>query len=79
METEEDILALQSVPCFGGSLKASESELLLTYLVAPYVRIPLVLNFFSDKQRMTLLQAPQLQALPSWQKVRLNPASTDLC
>ncbi|CAE7259970.1 unnamed protein product [Symbiodinium microadriaticum] len=63
VETEEDILALQSVPCFGGSLKASESELLLTYLVAPYVRIPLVLNFFSDKQRMTLLQAPQLQAV----------------
>ena len=69
METEEDILALQSVPCFGGSLKASESELLLTYLVAPYVRIPLVLNNFSDKQRMTLLQAPQLQALLPWQKV----------
>ena len=49
VETEEDILALQSVPCFGGSLKASESELLLTYLVAPYVRIPLVLNFFSGQ------------------------------
>ncbi|CAJ1380920.1 unnamed protein product [Effrenium voratum] len=62
VQSEEDILALQSVPSFG-ALKASESELLLTYLVAPYLRIPLVLNFFWDKQRMTLLQEPQLQAI----------------
>eukprot|EP00435_Cladocopium_sp_Y103_P037714 s365_g10.t1 len=63
VDCEEDILALQSVPTFGSSLKPSESELLLTYLLAPYMRIPLILNFFWDKQRMTLLQEPQLQAI----------------
>ncbi|CAL1170137.1 unnamed protein product [Cladocopium goreaui] len=73
VDCEEDILALQTVPTFGSSLKPSESELLLTYLLAPYMRIPphggswdrgpLILNFFWDKQRMTLLQEPQLQAI----------------
>ena len=38
--SSQDILALQTVPTFGSSLKPSEPELLLTYLLAPYMRIP---------------------------------------
>ena len=37
------------------------SELLLQYLTAPYLRIPLVMAFFADQMRVTALGAPELQ------------------
>ena len=50
--TEEDVLHLTNLPTFDGLLRPSESELLLTYLTAPYLRIPLVLRHFADPQRV---------------------------
>ncbi|CAM9743421.1 unnamed protein product, partial [Sphacelaria rigidula] len=45
-------LLLQSLPDFGDRLRAHDCELLLQYLTVPYLRIPLVIKFFSDPVRM---------------------------
>ncbi|CAE7254379.1 dsaVM [Symbiodinium natans] len=62
LESEDDILFLENVPTFNGALGAQDSELLLTYLTAPYLRIPLLLTFFTDRHRVSALREPQLQA-----------------
>ena len=46
--TEDDVLHVRSLPDFGGRLKARDCELLLSYLTVPYLRVPLVLQFFAD-------------------------------
>eukprot|EP00937_MAST-01D_sp_MAST-1D-sp2_P002013 g2013.t1 len=61
IDNEEDILHIRHLPDFGGRLKARDCELMLSYLTAPYVRIPLLMNFFSDPMRLTALLAPELQ------------------
>eukprot|EP00929_Paragymnodinium_shiwhaense_P044942 TRINITY_DN23026_c0_g1_i2.p1 TRINITY_DN23026_c0_g1~~TRINITY_DN23026_c0_g1_i2.p1 ORF type:complete len:4431 (+),score=980.35 TRINITY_DN23026_c0_g1_i2:153-13445(+) len=61
VHTEHDILSLEHLPTFNGSLTAAESELLLTYLTAPYLRVPLLLGFFTDRDRISLLKEPELQ------------------
>lgn len=43
-ETEDDVLHLKTPPTFDNTLRAPDSELLLTLLTAPYLRIPLVLQ-----------------------------------
>eukprot|EP00929_Paragymnodinium_shiwhaense_P090478 TRINITY_DN50674_c0_g1_i1.p1 TRINITY_DN50674_c0_g1~~TRINITY_DN50674_c0_g1_i1.p1 ORF type:complete len:4578 (+),score=1022.66 TRINITY_DN50674_c0_g1_i1:184-13917(+) len=60
---EEDVLYLKRLPTFNNTLKQADSELLLSYLTAPYIRIPLLLGFFADRERITLLREPQLQAI----------------
>ena len=40
-----------------------ESELLFSFLTVPYVRIPLVLNFFAGRDRVTYLFNEELQKL----------------
>lgn len=45
-------VALQSLPDFGDRLRARDCELMLQYLTVPYLRIPLVIKFFSDPVRM---------------------------
>ena len=40
-----------------------DSELLLSYLTVPYLRVPLVLSFFATDDRIHALQSPKLQAL----------------
>ena len=42
-------------------LSARDAELLLTYLTAPYLRIPLLLQFFADQQRLGALSSPRIQ------------------
>jgi hypothetical protein len=61
VETEDDILHIRSLPDFDGSLGARECELLLQYLTAPYMRIPLLLNFFSYENRLKTLRHTALQ------------------
>eukprot|EP00466_Bigelowiella_natans_P012371 jgi/Bigna1/86051/estExt_fgenesh1_pg.C_70337 len=61
--TEEDVLHTGIMPTFGGSMAGQDSEALLTYLTVPYMRIPLVLGFFSCKQRFMSLIDPELQDL----------------
>ena len=52
VDTEDDVLHIQKLPDFDGRLRARDCELLLQYLTVPYLRIPLVLQFFSDPLRI---------------------------
>ena len=63
VDTEEDVLHLKDLPTFDGLLRPSESELLLTYLTAPYLRIPLALRHFADPQRVRALGHKQIQGV----------------
>ena len=60
---EEDVLHLKQLPSFDGALRPAESELLLQYLTVPYLRIPLLLAFFSPQHRVILLGEPTLQEM----------------
>jgi hypothetical protein len=55
IDTEDDVLFVQNLPDFGDRLRARDSELLLSYLTAPYLRIPLVVQFFADPVKMQAL------------------------
>ena len=46
-----------------GALGQHDSELLLSYLTVPYLRIPLVMSFFASDDRIHALQSRKLQAL----------------
>jgi hypothetical protein len=61
IESEEDVLHIRYLPDFGGRLKAADCELLLQMLTVPYIRIPLVVNFFSTAERITALNSEELQ------------------
>jgi hypothetical protein len=61
IETEDDVLHVRHLPDFDGRLSARQSELLLQYLTVPYMRIPLVLQFFADQMRLTTLASEELQ------------------
>jgi hypothetical protein len=61
VETEDDVLYIRHLPDFGGRLTAHNVELLLQYLTAPYLRIPLVLSFFCDEMRMKALALTDVQ------------------
>eukprot|EP01062_Namystynia_karyoxenos_P055818 TRINITY_DN4684_c0_g1_i2.p1 TRINITY_DN4684_c0_g1~~TRINITY_DN4684_c0_g1_i2.p1 ORF type:complete len:1593 (+),score=435.58 TRINITY_DN4684_c0_g1_i2:1751-6529(+) len=60
---EADVLALPAVPTFGGALRPSDSELLLCLLTVPYIRIPLVLAFFADRDRTPALAFKEVQGV----------------
>uniref|UniRef100_A0A0G4IG68 ubiquitinyl hydrolase 1 n=1 Tax=Chromera velia CCMP2878 TaxID=1169474 RepID=A0A0G4IG68_9ALVE len=78
IETEDDVLHIKSkqLPDFERRLGAADCELLLQYLTAPYLRIPLILQFFADEMKLDALICPSLQSVvtaalfePSlWQK-----------
>ena len=63
IRSEDDVLHLtkENLPTFNGKLSRRESELLLSYLTVPYLRIPLVLNFFAQPERILALGEPQLR------------------
>eukprot|EP00755_Sulcionema_specki_P005608 Sspe_Gene.33212::Locus_16237_Transcript_1_1_Confidence_1.000_Length_12018::g.33212::m.33212 len=61
--TEDDILHIKTLPSFGDIMGQRDSELLLSYLTTPYVRVPLVLHFFATEERVSLLRAPAMQQL----------------
>ena len=63
VRTEDDILHLQTLPDFGGAFGQRDSELLLSYLTVPYIRIPLVLNFFATDDRVHALRVGSLQEI----------------
>ncbi|CAK0799438.1 unnamed protein product, partial [Prorocentrum cordatum] len=65
VNTEDDVLALKvsQLPTFNDTLRPQESELLLTYLTAPYIRVPLLCGFFVDRDRISMLREPHLQAV----------------
>ncbi|CAI5730000.1 unnamed protein product [Peronospora destructor] len=61
--TEDDIMHHTDLPTFNGTLSAEEAEYLMSYLTVPYTRIPLVVSFFSSRDRVTYLFNPMLQQL----------------
>ena len=63
MPTEDDILHAddKNLENFGGTLSPEEAERLFSYLTVEYVRLPLVLNFFSDGDRATYLFNESIQ------------------
>lgn len=61
--TEEDVLHVEDLPHFGNRLSQRHSELLLSYLTVPYMRIPLVVNFFADQTHVMALASDALQEL----------------
>lgn len=61
VDTEDDILHIRSLPDFDGTLGAKDCELMLQYLTAPYMRIPLLLHFFSYEMRLKALRSRELQ------------------
>ena len=71
VEGEDDILHLWDLPDFGSladgsrskALGQQDSELLLSFLTVPYMRIPLVTSFFAHDDRVHALQSRQLQGV----------------
>lgn len=61
VQTEDDVLHVRHLPDFDGKIQGRYSELLLQYLTVPYLRIPLVMKFFSDHMRITALGSEELQ------------------
>lgn len=60
--SEDDVLQMSNLPTFNHALSQEDSELLFSFLTAPYVRIPLILDFFASN-RVGSLFDPQLQQL----------------
>lgn len=63
---EEDVLHIKNLPNLGSSLcrlKQQDCELLISYLTVPYIRIPLVLNFFADPDRINTLGDEEIRAV----------------
>ena len=71
IENEDDVLHLWELPDFGvladqggsAALGQHDAELLLSYLTVPYLRIPLVISFFANEDRIHSLQSFELQSM----------------
>ena len=61
VDTEDDILHIKHLPDFEGTMGGRDSEFMLQYLLAPYLRIPLMLNFFAHESRIRSLRNKDLQ------------------
>ena len=55
------MLHVRHLPDFEGRLSSRHVELLIQYLTAPYLRIPLVMKLLSDESRVRALAVPELQ------------------
>jgi hypothetical protein len=60
IKTEDDVIYRPNLPSFedkyGQVLNQRDSELLISYLTVPYMRIPLLMAFFSSDDRIHKLQ-----------------------
>jgi hypothetical protein len=65
--TEDDILHLEDkeLPTFGHVLTPSDSEKFVQFLTVPYIRIPLILDFFAngDPNRLSALRTKTMQII----------------
>ncbi|KAJ1425171.1 hypothetical protein B484DRAFT_93375, partial [Ochromonadaceae sp. CCMP2298] len=61
VDTEDDVLHVAKLPDFDGTLGAKDCELMLQYLTAPYMRIPMLLRFFSSEARLKALRTFKIQ------------------
>ena len=55
------MLHVRHLPDFGGTIRAADAELLLSYLLAPYLRVPLLIRFFAQPAHTQALARPALQ------------------
>ena len=57
LKSEDDVLHLTNseLPSFNGRVSPMEAEYLLQVLTAPYLRLPLLLSFFSPQHRVSAL------------------------
>jgi hypothetical protein len=67
VDNEDDVLHLtpSELPSFGHVLSPSDSERFVQFLTVPYIRIPLILDFFAngDPGRLTALKTKSLQLI----------------
>ena len=67
VDNEDDVLHLtkEELPSFGHVLTPSDSERFVQFLTVPYIRIPLILDFFAngDPGRLTALKTKSLQLI----------------
>jgi hypothetical protein len=61
--TEDDILHIKNLPTFDEVMGQRDAELLLSYLTAPYIRVPLVLSFFATEDRVSCLRSASIQGI----------------
>ena len=66
----------------GQVLGQRDSELLLSYLTVPYIRVPLVLRFFASEDRVSKLRSKNLQrildsATPAFPNQNEDDSNTD--
>ena len=60
--SEDDVLHSRNLPKFS-SLGRAAVERLVTLLTAPYLRIPLLIAFFRDREKVAALAEPKIQAV----------------
>jgi hypothetical protein len=67
VRTEDDVLHLDNkeLPTFGNVLSPSDAEKFVQFLTVPYIRIPLILDFFAngDPGRLSALRTKSLQMI----------------
>jgi hypothetical protein len=67
VRTEDDVLHLDNkeLPTFGHVLSPSDAEKFVQFLTVPYIRIPLILDFFAngDPGRLSALRTKSLQMI----------------
>jgi hypothetical protein len=61
VKTEDDVLHIKNLPSFNEVMGQRDSELLISYLTVPYLRLPLCMTFFSTEDRIHCLKAKALQ------------------
>ena len=61
IDVEDDVLHIKTLPDFAGYITAYKAELLIQYLTVPYLRIPLVMQFFSSQEHTKALVREELQ------------------
>eukprot|EP00439_Symbiodinium_sp_Y106_P005937 s4972_g1.t1 len=63
VRTEDDLLYMRTLPTFNEMLRASDAEALLSFLTVPYIRMPLVMAFFTTGDRVNSLFDRGLQEI----------------
>lgn len=67
IKTEDDVIYRPNLPTFedkyGQVLNQRDSELMISYLTVPYMRLPLLITFFSSEDRIHKLQSKELRSI----------------
>ncbi|KOO20988.1 hypothetical protein Ctob_000046 [Chrysochromulina tobinii] len=63
VESEADVLHIPELPTFDGTLGQADAELLISFLTVPYLRMPLIVQFFASKNRLHALASEDVRRL----------------